>query len=96
MANTATPSSEVAFPGRRWHVAIAAPESLPDQIDLFAAVLHAEARELDVAASLAEAFGLAWIEHERGGIVEISGLVEANGRVEASGLVEDRDRKSVV
>lgn len=78
MNAAATPSSEVVFPGRRWHVAIAGPEPLPNDIDLFAAVIQAEIRELEVAAALAEAFGLAWIEHERGGIVEISGAAESH------------------
>ena len=78
MDDTATPASDVIFPGRRWQVAIAGPEPLTGDLDLFAAVLKAEARELDQAATLAEAFGLAWCEHERGGRVDVSGAVESH------------------
>lgn len=75
MSATTTPPSEVVFPGRRWAVTIPGPEPLPDQIDLFAALLKVEAHELAVAAALAEACGLAWCERERGGWVELSGTV---------------------
>ena len=77
-ATTTPPSSEVVFPGRRWSIAIPGPEQLPDQIDLFAALLQAEAHELAVAATLAEACGVAWCERERGGWVELSGAVTAH------------------
>ena len=86
MPDTATPASEVTFPGRRWHVPIAGPESLSEQLaeqlaeqlDLLAALLQAEARELHQAGALAEAFGVAWCEHERGGSVTLSGAVESH------------------
>lgn len=82
MPDTATPASEVTFPGRRWHVAIAGPEplseQLPEQLDLLAALLQAEARELHQAGALAEAFGVAWCEHERGGSVTLRGAVESH------------------